>query len=599
MTTKKFALRTKLVLTYFMMALLPLLSLTIVFYYASLHQMSALSRDHALEIVRKTNAQSDLKLEKVRDASLKFATDKTLHDVFSRLDPADQYELIQSDRKMTNLLKSYFMDNGDLFSYQLATSYFMFGTSALQGNAYGSALYNSGMEARGKLLWVPTFDIADVYNQEAYRKIPRSQRFYFSAVMQLKGTFYENGVSGSLAPDIETPLLIVSYRSDYFKKLFDQVIPVQNASYMVLDPEGQVVFHPEIERLATRPGDPWIERILKRGSGTENIKIDGKAYIACFDTSLVTGWTSVVLIPSQALIAEIAPTIRNTALTLGAVMFLLSLLLAFVLSGQVARPMKKLLNAIKQLGVGNFDLKIDLASKPRDEFGVVLTKFNEMNEKVRTLIQENYEAKIREKEAEVTALTAQLNPHFLYNTLNIMNWMAIDKDQKELSKMLVSLSNMLHYTTQNFEETGTLQQELDWLYNYIFIMGERFKGKFRVEYEIQDELYPYRVPRLFLQPIVENAIIHGFGSITEGGLIRIAGEIRDGERRFRVVDNGRGMDAATARKVMAPDSRHVGLKNVNTRIQLLYGKEFGLRFNTEIANGTEVIVNLPCSDIAK
>src|SRR5690606_20907428 len=97
----------------------------------------------------------------------------------------------------------------------------------------------------------------------------------------------------------------------------------------------------------------------------------------------------------------------------------------------------------------------------------VLTKFNEMNEKVHTLIQENYEAKLREKEAEITALNVQLNPHFLYNTLNIMNWLAIDKDQKELSKMLVSLSNMLHYTTQNSNETGDLQEELDWLRNYI------------------------------------------------------------------------------------------------------------------------------------
>src|SRR5690606_36531260 len=119
----------------------------------------------------------------------------------------------------------------------------------------------------------------------------------------------------------------------------------------------EIVSHPELKRLAARPGDEWIERILKKQSGTESIVMNGKEYIVCFDTSKITGWTSVVLIPSENLIKDITPTIRNTALTIGFVMFLLSLLLAFILSGQVARPLKKLLVAIKKVGAGNFASK--------------------------------------------------------------------------------------------------------------------------------------------------------------------------------------------------------------------------------------------------
>lgn len=599
MAFRKFKLRTRLAVTYFIMALLPLLSLTIVFYYTSLSHMSELSRDHALEIIRKTNAQSDLRLDKVRESSLKLATDKKLHDIFTNLDTTNEYELIQADRELTNLLKGYFTDNEDLFSYQLATSYFMFGTSGLQGDAYGSKLYRNGIQAGGRLEWVSTYDVAELYNQQEYEKISPEERYYFSAVMQLKGIYLENGVSGSFGPDIETPMLIVTYKADYFKQLLDDIIPIQNASYMVLNQKGEIISHPDLERLAAKPGDTWIQSILQEQNGTENIIMDGNEYIVCFDTSSLTGWTSVVLIPSEALIDGIAPTIRNSALTIAACMFVMSFLLAFLLSRQVARPMKKLLVAIKEVGIGKFGSKIVLKREDNDEFGVVLTKFNEMKEKVQELIQENYESKLREKEAEIMALNVQLNPHFLYNTLNIMNWLAIEKEQKELSKMLISLSNMLHYTTHNYHETGDLQQELDWLKHYIFIMSERYKGKFQVEFDLDEALYAYRVPRLFLQPIVENAILHGFGAITEGGVIRITGGIREGIRQFRVRDNGRGMDASIVENLLDAGSNHIGLKNVNMRIQLLYGDDYGISVQSMLMKGTEVIVRLPCSEASK
>jgi two-component system sensor histidine kinase YesM len=591
--------RTRLAATYFLMALLPIVALTAIFYYTSLYHVSALTREHVLEIVRKTNAQSDLKLERARESSMKLATSKALHELFANLDPTSELAVIRADREVQKIMGMYFVGTEDIFSHQLVTSYFMFGNSPLQGNAYRSKLYHTAIQENGSFEWIPTYDIADMYNDKAYREIAEEERYYFAAVMQLKGIYLENGVSGAFPPHIEKPVLVVSYKADYFHRLFADSVPIENASYMVLDGSGQIVSHQDISRLGTKPDDPWIHDILRQKSGTANVAIDGKDFIVCFDTSAVTGWTSVVMFPVEALVADIAPTIRNSAYTMAVVMFALSLLLAFILSGQVARPLKKLIAAIRKVGDGDFESRIDLNPENNDEFSVVLAKFNDMNEKVNALIEENYKAKLREQEAEIMALNVQLNPHFLYNTLNIMNWLAIDRDQKELSKMLVSLSNMLHYTTHNHQDTGDLREELEWLRHYLFIMGERFKGKFRVEFEIDEALYRYRVPRLFLQPIIENAILHGFGAITEGGVIHISGQIRDGERWFIIRDNGRGMPEHVARALLEADSEHVGLKNVHKRIQFLYGKDYGLQVKSTPAAGTEVIVRLPCPESAK
>lgn len=591
MPFKKMKFRSRLVASYLFLVTVPLLSLAMIFYHISVNRMTDMASKHALEIVRKTNELADLKFNKVKERSLGLVTDKALFEILHNLDPASKYEIVQADRKLTDLLRKYFLDNEDLFSFQMVTSYFTFGTSGLQGNANGTKLYTEAVDAGGKLVWVPTYDFADMYGNKELQIISLQERLMFSAVMQLRSVYLENGVSYSLDPSVERPVLIVTYKTEYFKKLFDNSIPLEGTSYMVVSPKGDVIAHPDLERLAAKAGEPWVRDVLAKKSGTEKVSIDGKDTIICFDTSGVTGWTSIVMIPSGQLIKGIPPAIRDSVIFIGVVLFIVSFILAFFISGQIVRPMKKLLSAIKRVGTGNFESRI--APDADNEFGIVFSKFNEMNERIQALIQENYESKIREKEAEIMALNAQLNPHFLYNTLNIMNWIAIENEQKQLSKMLVSLSNMLHYTTQNYKETGDLQEEIEWLKNYLYIMGERFEGKFTASFDISGEMYGYRVPRLFLHPIVENAILHGLGSVTEGGIIRIRGYMENGIRWFTVEDNGRGMDEELLESIMRPGSDHVGLKNVDARIRLLYGPDYGLRLVSAIGGGTKVIVRLP------
>jgi two-component system sensor histidine kinase YesM len=174
-----------------------------------------------------------------------------------------------------------------------------------------------------------------------------------------------------------------------------------------------------------------------------------------------------------------------------------------------------------------------------------------------------------------------------------MNWTAIENNQTELSKMLVCLSNMLHYTSRKDWGAVHLTDELEWIRNYFFIMAARFEGKFTVSYEIEPVLYEEKVPRLLFQPFVENAILHGFSGMEEGGEITIRGWIDGDSRYFEISDNGRGISKEGIDTILYKESASVGIKNTISRIRMAYGDAYGIRIDSTRGKGTSIVIHLP------
>lgn len=193
---------------------------------------------------------------------------------------------------------------------------------------------------------------------------------------------------------------------------------------------------------------------------------------------------------------------------LGILIFILAMLVSKIFARKITLPIEKLVGAMKQVGKGDFSVR--LATNGRDELQYLTEKYNDMSERIQILIEENYESEIRNRESEIMALNLQMNPHFLYNTLNIINMMALEEGNEEISRMLLCLSDMLQYTFRNKQELAAFSEEYLWLQNYLHIMEMRFEGKFKVVYEVERELGQYKVPKLLLQPLVENAVVHGF-----------------------------------------------------------------------------------------
>ncbi|WP_238357940.1 sensor histidine kinase [Cohnella zeiphila] len=586
----KMTFRSRLLASYIFLIAIPLIVLGTLFYRTSLRVVTEQAQKNVYEIVKKNNEIMDNKLRIIDQNSAAMFVDKDLFRVFNGLKPENKADLLEADRLVSDALRRYFSQIDDVYVYQIWTSYFTFGQSLPQGDPTRSDIYRKARQAGGKMVWYPTYDFVDMFDQPYLEKGTIDFRYLFSATRVLDFSYLSNTTLEKLDPGVERPVLTISFKSDTLNSLYEKSIP-EGSRYLVLDPDDRIVAGSEKGRITQVFKDKWVDQVQRTGSGTMRIKLDGVNTIVCFDRSQVTGWMSIVMTPESALAGNLVPIIRASTTLLAVIMGIVSLMFAYFISGKITNPIKKLLGAMRSVGEGDFQTQVAVSTN--DEFGILLQRFNRMNDRIRLLVSENYEIKLKEQEAEIQALNMQMNPHFLYNTLNVMNWTAIENDQKELSKMLVCLSNMLHYTSRKDWGAVHLSEEIEWMKNYFYIMSVRFEDKFTVSYEIDSALYDYKMPRLLFQPFVENAILHGFDQTESGGRIRIRGWIDEGIRYYEVADNGRGMTSDTVHAILYRESSSIGIKNTIARIRMTYGEEYGVVISSVPGSGTKVTITLP------
>jgi len=584
--------RSRLFISYIILIALPFLVLSTLFYRTSLKVVTEQAQKNVYEIVKKNNEVIDTKLKVVDQNSLALFVDKDLFQIFSQLNPAKAEELLAADRRVSTILSKYFSQNDDVYAYQLWTSYFTFGNSQSmpQGDPTLSNIYRQAVQAGGKMIWYPTYDFAEMFDQSYLSKSMIDYRYLYSATRLLNFSHMEDSTLIKLNPNVERPVLTISFKSTVLDALFEKSIPV-GSRYMVLDSNDMVVAGSDVSQVTKSFNENWVDSFRMTGSGTQRMKLNGENMIICFDRSTVTGWLSIVITPESALVSNLVPVIRTSTIVLAAILSGIAFLFAYLILSRITGPIKKLLGAMRSVGEGDFQTRVEVSTN--DEFGILMQRFNRMNDRIHLLVKENYEIKLKEKEAEIHALNMQMNPHFLYNTLNIMNWTAIENNQKELSKMLVCLSNMLHYTSRKEWSAVHLSEEIEWMKNYFYIMSARFEGKFTVNYEIDPILYDHKLPRLLFQPFVENAILHGFNQMEEGGVILIRGWAEEGKRFFEIKDNGRGISEEMIKVILYKQSSSVGIKNTISRLQMAYGDEYGIEIRSVPGSSTSILIRLP------
>lgn len=283
---------------------------------------------------------------------------------------------------------------------------------------------------------------------------------------------------------------------------------------------------------------------------------------------------------------------------------LISTVISIILAWSVSRPINRLTKLMKQVEKGNFN--VDLPISGNDEVGVLAKSFNSMVHEINSLIKQNFQIKLQQKEAELYALQSQINPHFMYNTLETVG-MAVEEGEDEVVvEMVTRLGRMLRFSINNKEKMVTIDQEVQHIKDYLTIQKFRFED--RIEFSIQEDIdsKKYYTPKFILQPIVENAIKHGLDEeqdfkidifITRVGNVSTKNE----EVIFRVIDNGPGIPEKTISDLksylesdpMARRDSQFGLINVHGRLIMMFGKGYGLQINSQMKKGTEVIISIP------
>ncbi|UJF32131.1 cache domain-containing sensor histidine kinase [Paenibacillus hexagrammi] len=309
-----------------------------------------------------------------------------------------------------------------------------------------------------------------------------------------------------------------------------------------------------------------------------------------------TGWTIVNVTNESDLFSEMY-TMQKINVITGAVMVIVTTVLIIYFSGLLTKSIRKIVNAMKLAQRGHLNAQIKNDS--RDEFSIIISSYNKMMVTINELLEETRVAVQKQKESEIRSLEAQINPHFLYNTLDSINWMAIEKDEHEISRMLKGLAHILRYSISQSNKLVLLTEEIEWLEQYLFLQHNRFNGAFEYVIEMEEGMSRVKLHKLLLQPFIENAILHAFLGKKSGGLLKIRFFFQDSSNIcIHIEDNGWGMEEEVVKDLLEGKNRSmkssgIGVKNVIDRLNLYYGNKAKLSFHSQVGVGTVVSLLLP------
>lgn len=363
-----------------------------------------------------------------------------------------------------------------------------------------------------------------------------------------------------------------------------------NGSTFVTDSSGMILSHNDASQLGTRP-DNLIFSETDAPFLVSTAKINGEKSIiistAFSPRSSLIGfsWRLVSILPYDDLF-HVLNQILDALLTACFTMIILAVFLSFFLTGHLTRSLKRLQTRLKDLGSGNLDSFLD--SNPRDELWDLEQGYNEMVQQICELLEKNRLEQEKKRELELTALQAQINPHFLYNTLDAIGWIAVMKGQNEIEQMVMELSRFFRLSLHKGDKKITIEDEMGIVISYVTIEQLRNPGKFDIKYEIEPEITGLLVPKIILQPIVENAIKHGVSQVRRHGMITVRGYRKGDDVYLEVSDNGCGF----RQKSSHIHGSGYGLRNVNERIQLEYGSEYGISVQSIEGEGTTVQIHI-------
>lgn len=375
------------------------------------------------------------------------------------------------------------------------------------------------------------------------------------------------------------------------ERFFDSLTSVTTAQsaregIFISDPNNRIIYSSNKDSMAIQQ-----EMLQNPKRSTGMIEVGGVPYIMIQEPLHQANWTLSYYISVQDISMDATSIVKATIGLILTCMFLLVVLIS-IFSHSMIKRIYHLNKVMKQVQLGN--LQMDIRSESRDEIGELTNRFGIMLRRINELVTEVYQNKLIQKEAEFKALQAQINPHFLYNTLSVINWKSLKIGATDISHVVTMLSKFYRTALNRGESLTTLKDELQNTQSFVEIQLVMHDCNFEVSYQIDDEIYQYDTVNLSIQPLVENAIVHGIDQKQEGGgKLTITALTNKDTIEIHVTDNGPGIDKRLLGEILIKQSKGYGLKNVNERIQLVFGKEYGIDVISEIGQGTTMRMTIP------
>lgn len=461
----------------------------------------------------------------------------------------------------------------------------------------GVMLINSGYQAINPDLDLSTQEwytnAVDNYNQYCLtsshvQHVIKGQRPWVITLSREIHNFYGTGNSDGV--------VFIDLNYNAIIDLCDQNSIGDKGYVFILDQDGNIVYHPSQQQLYNELQTENIDTVMNADS---DIVVTGEGddeKIYTLSHSETTGWTIVGCVNMAELLKD-SREANNIYVMTAIVLVAIAMILSSFIARSITLPIQKLRDSMKKVQEGDFKAA-DVVIPSQNEIGSLTTSFNAMTHRIEELMEENVKEQEQKRKIELKALQSQINPHFLYNTLDSIIWMAEGKKYEDVVLMTASLARLLRQSISNEDETVLIGQEIQYVKSYLTIQKMRYKDKLEFEINVDPSINSVHIVKLVLQPIVENAIYHGLKYKESKGLLTVTGYQKNQNAVIEITDDGVGMEEETLNHIFEKHkvnyrSNGVGVYNVQKRLCMYYGKEYGLHYESEPGHGTTVTVTIP------
>ncbi|TBL78970.1 cache domain-containing sensor histidine kinase [Paenibacillus thalictri] len=595
---RKMNIQNRLVISFAILSLIPLMITGIFAYYTSSEAMKTKISTSSIQLMNQVSENIQNELTKLENDSVDIAFSDLIQNTLTGYDSMDEWTRNDAELKIQSMLTKRFS-----FIHGV-TDVLVFTRNKDKIIAYGDVYFkfnltpgflNDIFVQTEKNNGVPLWTIESKDEEENARTSTYRIANYGKVGILLTRSF--KSFSG-----LPAGYLVMRIDGKHILKKFKDTNLGQGSDIFILNGEGNVISSQNPEMQAAKPyRDASLIEELKKHKEQDlfsfNGTVSGKRNLIAYHYIPSADWYVVSLIPFTYLNAESVKT-SIYILVLGVICFLMALILSYYVSKSISRPLKHLVNSMNNVKLGNLVTQINDNSS--DELGKAATNFNHMVKEIKYLIDEVTKKEKLKRVAELKSLQAQINPHFLSNSLNTVRWLANIQKAESISSIITSLIQLLHGCMGKGSALISVREEMEYVKDYLNIMAYRDYDKFKVHYELEESILDFHTLKFILQPIVENCLLHGLEPMEGQGLIIIKGYRIGDELKIVVTDNGVGMNSDIVSHVLQKPSTNkpiglsgIGIRNVDERIKLYFGEKYGIAIQSIANLYTTVEITLP------
>jgi len=477
---------------------------------------------------------------------------------------------------------------------------------------FNEGLYGMGGSSSNSKTFSGNEDYSNFVSKKIYAQAQETfpKKIFFGGI---KEEFANENLSNNYSYDISLLVGVKSYRKSgdvsalifniderYIASIYSKPGSLDKRKMFIVDETGKVISAENYNSIGS--SYKIIDNIdHKKDYGSLTVNSTTKPFQVVYYKMKDLDWYLVEEVPLEYFLKDII-SLQRIIFAVFVFSFIMILIVSYFWLRKLTRPLQIIASKMRDMGKGNLGLTFKVI--PKNEFGILIRRFNEMSINIVELISKNNAITEEKKELEIDALRAQINPHFLYNTLNMIRWMAVSVKAKEVAESIIALGNIIKPAFKNTDPMCNLYEELQYLSNYIKILNWRFGDNVFCIFDIDEKFMGNKIFKFMLQPIVENSVIHGIKKQEDIINIKITGYEVEGKFLLIVTDNGKGMndtqlevlrnnlkDISINKKEKTLQS--IGLHNVNRRIVISFGETYGIEINSSENIGTVVTVTIP------